>query len=84
MNAEGSFWRDPPGYFDQLVYPAYVDAHKAIFSDADVEKGSPVLPGLVLIEPLQMGMDDIVTRCCEELVAVLRNSTATETEEAKT
>ncbi len=41
--------------------------------DADLEKGSPfnLLPGLKLIEPLQMAMDDIVTLCCEELVSVL-------------
>jgi hypothetical protein len=42
--------------------------------DADVENGSPLLPGLKLIEPLQMTMDDIVTSCCEEVVSVLRRS----------
>jgi nicotinamide/nicotinate riboside kinase len=93
MNIEGAFWKDPPGYFEQLVYPAYMDAHRAMFTvrifpsslpflylrahaiaqDADVEKGSPVVPSLVLIEPLQMSMDDIVTRCCEELVSVLKS-----------
>jgi len=74
MNSEGEFWKDPPGYFEQLVYPAYVDAHRAIFTDADVENGSPLLPDLKLIEPLQMTMDDIVTSGCEELVSVLRRS----------
>ena len=39
--------------------------------DADVENGSPSLPGLKFIEPLQMTMDDIVTSCCEELASVL-------------
>ncbi|KAI0279528.1 P-loop containing nucleoside triphosphate hydrolase protein [Russula aff. rugulosa BPL654] len=72
--AEGEFWKDPPGYFEQLVYPAYTDAHSVIFTGADVENGSPSLPGLKLIEPLQMTMDDIVTSCCEELVSVLRRS----------
>ena len=42
--------------------------------DADVENGSPSLPDLKLIEPLQMTMDDIVTSSCEELVSVLRRS----------
>jgi nicotinamide/nicotinate riboside kinase len=94
MNSEGEFWQDPPGYFEQLVYPAYTDAHRAMFAvcilpvtaanfhlrahaklqDADVENGSPLLPGLKLIEPLQMTMDDIVTSSCEELVSVLRRS----------
>ncbi|KAI0256448.1 P-loop containing nucleoside triphosphate hydrolase protein [Lactifluus subvellereus] len=80
MNAEGAFWKDPPGYFEQLVYPAYVDAHRSIFTDGDVEGGSPLLPGLMLIEPLQMSMDDIVARCCGELVSVLRRPVATETD----
>lgn len=94
MNSEGEFWKDPPGYFDQLAYPAYVDAHRAMFTvclypsyrhqplfacsrkpqDGDVENGSPSLPGLKLVEPQQMTMDDIVTSCCEELVSVLRRS----------
>lgn len=94
MNSEGQFWKDPPGYFEQLVYPAYADAHRAMFTvriflftttkslfacsrkpqDADVENGSPLLPDLKLIEPLQMTMDDIVLSSCEELVSVLRRS----------
>ncbi|KAI0288107.1 hypothetical protein BC826DRAFT_1093141 [Russula brevipes] len=77
MNPEGAFWKDPPGYFEQLVYPAYIDANRSMFTDGDVERGSPLLPGLVLIEPLQMGMDDIVARCCEELVSVLRRPLTT-------
>ena len=32
MNSEGQFWKDPPGYFEQLVYPAYADAHRAMFT----------------------------------------------------
>ena len=39
-----------------------------------MENGSPLLPGLKLIEPLQMTMDDIVLSSCEELVSVLRRS----------
>ena len=54
--------------------------HQSLFAcsrkpqDADVENGSPLLPGLKLIEPLQMTMDNIVMNCCEELVSVLRGS----------
>jgi nicotinamide/nicotinate riboside kinase len=98
MNSEGAFWKDPPGYFEQLVYPAYLDAHRSMFTvrdlllpfsikaalrsngqDGDIEGGSPLLPGLVLIEPLRMSMDDIVSRCCGELVSVLHGPVATET-----
>ncbi|ELU42575.1 hypothetical protein AG1IA_03388 [Rhizoctonia solani AG-1 IA] len=37
--AEGSLWRDPPNYWEQIVYPAYVRAHKHLFKEEDVEKG---------------------------------------------
>jgi len=82
MNSEGTFWKDPPEYFEKLVYPAYVDAHRSMFTDGDVERGSTLLPGLVVIDALQQSMDDVVTRCCEELVAVLRRSAHTRTAEA--
>ena len=98
MNIEGAFWKDPPSYFEQLVYPAYLDAHRDMFTvsicpsplpfliyaltinaqDSDVEGGSPLLQGLVLIEPLQMNMDDIVALCCRELVSALRRPLTTE------
>lgn len=35
----GDVWQDPPHYFDNIVYPAYVDAHKQLFENGDVEKG---------------------------------------------
>ncbi|KAH7339636.1 P-loop containing nucleoside triphosphate hydrolase protein [Rhizoctonia solani] len=37
--AEGALWRDPPHYWEQIVYPAYVNAHKHLFKGEDVEKG---------------------------------------------
>ncbi|CDR46186.1 CYFA0S22e01024g1_1 [Cyberlindnera fabianii] len=33
-----TFWVDPPGYFDKIVYPAYAESHKILFNDDDVEK----------------------------------------------
>jgi hypothetical protein len=32
MTSEGTFWKDPPEYFEKLVYPAYVDAHRSMFT----------------------------------------------------
>lgn len=32
-----TFWVDPPGYFDKMVYPAYAKSHKHLFLEADVE-----------------------------------------------
>ncbi|KAK9479791.1 P-loop containing nucleoside triphosphate hydrolase protein [Lipomyces japonicus] len=31
------FWQDPPGYFDQYVWPGYVRSHKHFFENEDVE-----------------------------------------------
>lgn len=28
------FWKDPPGYFDQMVWPGYVRAHSYLFDDS--------------------------------------------------
>ncbi|KAJ1304598.1 hypothetical protein OPQ81_005741 [Rhizoctonia solani] len=36
--SEGSLWRDPPNYWEQIVYPAYLRAHKHLFKNEDVEK----------------------------------------------
>jgi nicotinamide/nicotinate riboside kinase len=58
-----SLWRDPPGYWEDIVYPAYLDAddtHKDIFVDGDVERGplTSTVGGLVLIESLEISMSD--------------------------
>jgi nicotinamide/nicotinate riboside kinase len=59
--AEGTLWQDPPGYFDKVVWPAYVLAHRGLFEGGDVERGEPVrvkqddgaeggkFPGLVVL-----------------------------------
>jgi nicotinamide/nicotinate riboside kinase len=31
------FWQDPPGYVDKIVWPNYVEDHKWMFEDEDVE-----------------------------------------------
>lgn len=36
---EGSLWRDPPHYWEQIVYPAYVRANEHLFEGEDVERG---------------------------------------------
>jgi hypothetical protein len=66
---EGTLWRDPPNYWEQIVYPAYLDAHYEMFEDGDVERGRPgnKVQGLVLLESLEMEMVDAVETCCEVL-----------------
>ncbi|KAF9268763.1 P-loop containing nucleoside triphosphate hydrolase protein [Marasmius fiardii PR-910] len=68
---EGSLWRDPPMYWEQIVWPAYLEAHRDAFVDGDVESGVPNerVRGMSLINSLEIGMDEIVERTC----AALRN-----------
>ncbi|KAJ6497810.1 P-loop containing nucleoside triphosphate hydrolase protein [Mycena sanguinolenta] len=65
--AEGTLWRDPPHYWENIVYPAYVDANREVFEGGDVEKGKPTgkVEKLVLLESLEMSMDEGVSRSCE-------------------
>jgi len=73
FHSEGNTWVDPPDYWEKIVLPAYLCAHRDIFEGADVERGDLTnkVKGLVLIEPEKedqaMSMTDIVNRCCEEL-----------------
>ena len=66
---EGSLWRDPPNYWEDIVYPAYHDAHKDVFVDGDVEHGhlTSTVSGLILIEGLEISMSDAVEQCCSLL-----------------
>ncbi|EKM80775.1 hypothetical protein AGABI1DRAFT_105715 [Agaricus bisporus var. burnettii JB137-S8] len=66
---EGSLWRDPPHYWEQIVYPAYLEAHREAFVDGDVEHGRPndKVKDLILLETLEMGMGEAVERCCRVL-----------------
>lgn len=63
---EGSLWRDPPNYWEDIVYPAYVEAHEGVFENGDVEHGKPTnkVERLVLLESLETTMTEAVERCC--------------------
>ena len=51
------------------MYPAYIDAHRDIFENGDVEGGKLTgkLDGLVLIDMLPVTMDEAVDRSCTVL-----------------
>ncbi|TFK44477.1 P-loop containing nucleoside triphosphate hydrolase protein [Crucibulum laeve] len=69
---EGTMWRDPPEYWEKIVYPAYVDAYRDVFVDGDIEQGQPgsKVKNLLLLESLKMGMGEAVERCCTALKEV--------------
>lgn len=61
-------------YWEHIVYPAYIEAHRDIFENGDVENGELTrerVPGLVVIEPVkkgaEMSIDDIVRSSCDVL-----------------
>ncbi|THV06701.1 P-loop containing nucleoside triphosphate hydrolase protein [Dendrothele bispora CBS 962.96] len=71
--AEGSLWRDPPHYWEQIVWPAYIEANQEIFQNGDLENGAPSdkVKGLVLVEGTQM--KDIINESCVALKEALEN-----------
>ncbi|KAJ3847538.1 P-loop containing nucleoside triphosphate hydrolase protein [Lentinula lateritia] len=73
FDPEGSLWRDPPNYWEQIVWPAYLEANRDIFADEDVEHGGPSgkVPELVLIDAIEASMEELVQRCCEVLKETL-------------
>ncbi|KIK68934.1 hypothetical protein GYMLUDRAFT_255552 [Collybiopsis luxurians FD-317 M1] len=73
---EGSLWRDPPQYWEQIVWPGYLEAHQGIFIDGDVEHGGPSgkVERLVMINGIEMSMDDLVEKCAQELKEALERN----------
>lgn len=49
---EEGFWVDPPGYFDQIVWPQYVLSHKHLFVDGNVD-------GVLSQDSVDSGLQDI-------------------------
>ena len=58
------------------MYPAYVDAHKAVFENEDVEHGKPTnkVEGLILLDTLDITMTDAVEKCCEVIKDVAKKA----------
>ncbi|KAG8929931.1 ribosylnicotinamide kinase [Tulasnella sp. 418] len=70
ITAEGGMWKDPPGYFEQIVYPAYVKAHQEVFEDGDVENGQlsrKKVSDLILLDGIALNMTEIVEKTCESI-----------------
>lgn len=60
--------QDPPNYWENIVWPAYVSAHAPLFLNGDVEAGQPdskKIEGVVLLEASELKMDGMVDRACQ-------------------
>ncbi|OJA13572.1 hypothetical protein AZE42_06114 [Rhizopogon vesiculosus] len=71
-------WIDPEGYWDDICYPEYIETHKNLFENGDVEHGAPRdsedwVTGLLLIEPevkeKKVDTRDIVEVCLEKIAS---------------
>lgn len=73
---EGTFWQDPPHYWENIVYPAYLEAHKDVFENGDVENGKPEskVEELLVLESLKMDIGEAFDRCCQKLKEVAEKS----------
>ncbi|CAL1708056.1 unnamed protein product [Somion occarium] len=71
--AEGSLWRDPPHYWEHIVWPAYVAAHKDMLEGGDVEHGKSngKVKGLLIFEGLETSMSETVEAVCLKLLEVV-------------
>jgi nicotinamide/nicotinate riboside kinase len=70
--AAGGVWTDPPNYFEQIVYPAYVKAHEHIFENGDVENGKVKSEGLHVLQPLE-GKEEM-TKCFKESCEIIQRA----------
>jgi len=70
---EGELWRDPPNYWEQIVWPAYIEAHKHVFENGDCESGtsSGNTEDLLIIDELETGMTRAVNQVCEKMKQVV-------------
>lgn len=73
---EGSFWQDPPQYWEQIVWPAYVKAHKDLIEGGELEHGQPSgkVKDLILVDGMDQSIGEVVDRVCEQLVKAVQSA----------
>ena len=75
-----SFWVDPPGYFDNIVWPAYTKAHASFFTNADVQDGTlsdeARAKRLLLLEASTMSKSEQVLQCSQAIYDWLQQATS--------
>jgi len=71
---EGSFWEDPPGYWGDIVWPAYLKAHRKMFQNNDVEHGQPLVPPLPFVQMAITGEGTGLNQMVDGVGSVERNT----------
>ncbi|KDQ06485.1 hypothetical protein BOTBODRAFT_181554 [Botryobasidium botryosum FD-172 SS1] len=72
---DGTIWKAPPGYWEQVSYPAYKRVHQHLYVDGDVENGdlSGEVDGLLLLEPEGVSMTRLLDASCQKAMDTLRH-----------
>jgi nicotinamide/nicotinate riboside kinase len=68
LTTAGESWEDPPGYFDKIVYPAYIKAHQHMFDDVETGELNPEWSDVTVL-----GSGDMTStfrESCERILAV--------------
>jgi nicotinamide/nicotinate riboside kinase len=69
------FWADPPGYVDKVVWPNYVQDHKFLFEDGNVENElDESVCQSVGINGMPRGAEEDMKKCLEWAVEVLEGA----------
>lgn len=73
------FWQDPPGYFEDVVWPNYVKEHGYLFEDGDVE-GEAVKSTEGEMKEVKIGrVSDVgLGMVCEWVVGCIREAVVAE------
>ncbi|KAG8920474.1 ribosylnicotinamide kinase, partial [Tulasnella sp. 408] len=70
---EGNYWKDPPFYWQDIVWPAYKKAHDGLFVNGDAEDGTIVsdkIPDLLVLEGTEMTMTELLDNMCQRVAEV--------------
>ncbi|KAF5361035.1 hypothetical protein D9756_005035 [Leucocoprinus leucothites] len=67
---EGDTWRDPPQYWEKIVWPAYIRAHKHMFEGEDVANGklNGKMKNLILFEGMETKIGDMINTVMQNVL----------------
>jgi hypothetical protein len=60
------FWKDPPFYFEEIVWPSYLKYNQKAFAT------SSILPNFLELKSDQIGVDEMVELAVDHLEKVLK------------
>ena len=60
---------DPPGYWEDIVYPAYVRAHQDLFVGGNMASNDLTgkVPNLVVFDGEEMNLAELLDRTCQKV-----------------